>query len=215
MLSIEGRVALASFSVYALLTSYQLRILYGDYWSYSYNLAVLASAFIFLLILPYNEIVRRAAMLGTIFGGSFMLTMFLSGPWRIFCLYSMSLSFFHFSEFVLTSMYNPHRLSIDSFLLNHSTEYQIAAVVSWVEFFTGALLFPSYKTMVFLNLLGFVMCLAGEVMRKAAMITAKSNFSHIVQSSRNSGHKLVKHGVYAWSRHPSYVGWFIWSIGKC
>ena len=29
---------------------------------------------------------------------------------------------------------------------------------------------------------------------------------------REDGHYLVKSGVYAWFRHPSYVGWFYWSI---
>ncbi|CAG2182503.1 unnamed protein product, partial [Oppiella nova] len=27
------------------------------------------------------------------------------------------------------------------------------------------------------------------------------------------GHVLVTHGIYAFCRHPSYVGWFYWSIG--
>ena len=47
----------------------------------------------------------------------------------------------------------------------------------------------------------------------AAMITAKANFNHVVQSDKKSNHVLVTHGLYGWSRHPSYVGWFYWSIG--
>lgn len=34
-----------------------------------------------------------------------------------------------------------------------------------------------------------------------------------VQYVRQENHKLVKHGVYNYMRHPSYVGWFWWSIG--
>jgi protein-S-isoprenylcysteine O-methyltransferase len=45
------------------------------------------------------------------------------------------------------------------------------------------------------------------------MMTAKTNFNHIVQSVREDGHQLVTHGVYSLCRHPSYVGWFLWSIG--
>lgn len=58
-----------------------------------------------------------------------------------------------------------------------------------------------------------MLCATGEVLRKAAMMTAKTNFNHIVQSVREDGHQLVTHGVYALCRHPSYVGWFLWSIG--
>lgn len=214
MLCIEGRIALASFTVYALLTLYQIRILYGNYWSYTYNIAVFGSAITCMLILPYNNIVKRAALLGTLFGGSLILTILWDLPWCVFFLYTIFLSFFHFSEYIMTALYNPHRLSLDSFLLNHSMEYQIAAVASWVEFLIGAYFFPPFKSIYIFHVIGFVMCVVGEALRKSAMITAKSNFSHIVQSSHNDGHRLVKTGIYAWTRHPSYVGWFIWSIGK-
>ena len=45
------------------------------------------------------------------------------------------------------------------------------------------------------------------------MFTAGSNFNHVVQNEKSETHTLVTSGVYAWFRHPSYVGWFYWSIG--
>lgn len=57
------------------------------------------------------------------------------------------------------------------------------------------------------------MVLCGEGLRKAAMLTAGSNFNHIVQNEKAQSHVLVTSGVYAFFRHPSYVGWFYWSIG--
>lgn len=45
------------------------------------------------------------------------------------------------------------------------------------------------------------------------MITAKKSFHHIVQFQREDEHKLVTTGIYGYMRHPSYVGWFYWSIG--
>lgn len=57
------------------------------------------------------------------------------------------------------------------------------------------------------------MVLCGEGLRKAAMLTAGSNFNHIVQNEKAQSHVLVTSGVYAYFRHPSYVGWFYWSIG--
>lgn len=60
---------------------------------------------------------------------------------------------------------------------------------------------------------GLLMVLCGEGLRKAAMLTAGSNFNHIVQNEKAQSHVLVTSGVYALFRHPSYVGWFYWSIG--
>lgn len=57
------------------------------------------------------------------------------------------------------------------------------------------------------------MVVFGECLRKAAMFTAGSNFNHVVQNEKSETHTLVTSGVYAWFRHPSYVGWFYWSIG--
>lgn len=34
-----------------------------------------------------------------------------------------------------------------------------------------------------------------------------------MQYEKSGDHKLVTHGIYAFARHPSYVGWFWWSIG--
>lgn len=53
-----------------------------------------------------------------------------------------SLSFFHYSEYLVTAIINPHSLSLDSFLLNHSVEYTLAAVSSWVEFIVEKLTVP-------------------------------------------------------------------------
>lgn len=61
--------------------------------------------------------------------------------------------------------------------------------------------------------MGLLMVLCGEALRKAAMLTAGSNFNHIVQNEKAYSHVLVTSGVYAFFRHPSYVGWFYWSIG--
>lgn len=57
------------------------------------------------------------------------------------------------------------------------------------------------------------MVLCGDSLRKAAMLTAGSNFNHIVQNEKAHSHVLVTSGVYALFRHPSYVGWFYWSTG--
>ncbi|MGH0118299.1 UNVERIFIED_CONTAM: hypothetical protein FKN15_049320 [Acipenser sinensis] len=69
------------------------------------------------------------------------------------------------------------------------------------------------KPLPWLSVLGLLMVLIGECLRKSAMLTAGSNFNHIVQNEKAQSHVLVTAGVYSWFRHPSYVGWFYWSIG--
>lgn len=53
-----------------------------------------------------------------------------------------SLSLFHYSEYLVTAIINPHSLSLDSFLLNHSVEYTLAAISSWLEFTVEKLTVP-------------------------------------------------------------------------
>lgn len=60
---------------------------------------------------------------------------------------------------------------------------------------------------------GLMIVFCGECLRKSAMLTAGSNFNHIVQNEKAQSHVLVTNGVYSFFRHPSYVGWFYWSIG--
>ncbi|KAB0797995.1 hypothetical protein PPYR_08988 [Photinus pyralis] len=132
---------------------------------------------------------------------------------QIFGLYMCTMSIFHYSEFLCMANIQPKLVSADSFVINHSVQYTIAALTSWVEFFVEAYFFPDLKTKFWLSHIGLVVCIIGELLRKAAMLTASSNFNHLVQCEKVEGHILVTHGVYSIFRHPSYVGWFYWSIG--
>ncbi|KAF7164896.1 hypothetical protein CNMCM6106_001281 [Aspergillus hiratsukae] len=53
----------------------------------------------------------------------------------------------------------------------------------------------------------------GQTIRTLAMKQAGTNFNHTVQVERQEGHTLVRHGVYAVLRHPSYFGFFWWGMG--
>ena len=41
-----------------------------------------------------------------------------------------------------------------------------------------------------------MLVLLGETMRKAAMWTARDNFSHKIAHTKEDSHELVTHGVY-------------------
>ena len=88
----------------------------------------------------------------------------------------MALSFFHASEYVATATYNPGTLSLNSFLVNHSREYTIAAIVSWIEYAIEYTFFPSIKSFSWLCWIGLVVVIVGEATRKLAMLTAMSKF---------------------------------------
>lgn len=52
------------------------------------------------------------------------------------------------------------------------------------------------------------------VLRIMAFFTAKSNFTHKVSSSKKVSHKLVTNGVYSIFRHPSYTGFFYYTVAS-
>jgi len=70
------------------------------------------------------------------------------------------------------------------------------------------------KEQSYLVSVGFVLCMCGEILRKRAIYVCGQNFDHIVQYDlRNRQHSLVTHDVYSLVQHPSYTGWFIFTIG--
>lgn len=69
------------------------------------------------------------------------------------------------------------------------------------------------KCCLLVSLAGLLVCATGEVLRKAAMLTAGASFTHVISYRRTARHELVTHGVFSLVRHPSYMGWFLWSAG--
>ena len=132
---------------------------------------------------------------------------------KSFGFYLVVLSFFHLSEYLITLISNYKQLNLKSFLINHSLEYNVAALTSWIEFFIEVYFFPQIKNYPLMWTIGIVLIITGEIVRKLAMHTAGTNFNHLVQSKKSTDHVLVKNGIYSVFRHPSYFGWFYWSIG--
>lgn len=91
------------------------------------------------------------------------------------------MAFFHYSEFLAIAWSNPESLSMDSFILNHSIHYGLAAAASWLEFILEVIFLPSFKGKYAIWTFGIVLCVFGEVLRKTAMITAKKSFTHLVR----------------------------------
>ncbi|CAG5129067.1 unnamed protein product [Candidula unifasciata] len=158
------------------------------------------------------KIAVRAGNLGFAFGLSVLLS-FYSTWWCHFGWYMMALTFFHWSEYQTTALTNSKSLTLESFLLDHSREYKLAAVASCLEFVLENLIFPDLKQLHWVSGFGAVLTIGGEILRKLSMFTAQTNFNHHIQHTKQDGHILVTRGVYRLFRHPSYVGWFAWSLG--
>ena len=92
MLCLRGRISLTAFTTFAVLALYQVKILFGDYWSYKYSAAACTAAVVCVFVLPYAETIKRAALLGAFFGGALMLGHLLPCPWRVFCVYVVFLT---------------------------------------------------------------------------------------------------------------------------
>lgn len=207
---LEGRIALTSFS----LSLSSLIVLVGNV--QPWTVAIIEIVYIALLALFYSKQTVKVILISHALGIVFAIgiVMALSGEhYMYFGIYAMALSFFHMSEYVTTSIFNSDTLSTDSFLVNHSREYTIAALASWLEYCVEYCFFPNAKGLHLVAITGALLVIFGETLRKLAMFTAGSNFTHIVQYRKKDDHELVTSGVYSFFRHPSYVGWFYWSVG--
>lgn len=122
------------------------------------------------------------------------------------------LSFFHMWEFLYNAMFHPETVTMDSFLINHSTEFQFAMSFALAEYVIEAYLFPWLKTPTWITYIATVVAVSGQIIRTLAMATAGFSFNHVIQTERVAGHELITHGIYSILRHPSYFGWFYWSV---
>ena len=162
----------------------------------------------------HYEVWWRACLLGCVLSLGILLSSSYVANGLYFSLgwYIIFMSLFHYLEYLVTALINPLNLNTDSFLLNHSLAYGVAAAASLVEFTLEVWWFPEMKQCLLVSSLGAVGCAVGDTVRKLAMFHAGTNFNHIVQSYKHDDHQLVTEGVFAHVRHPSYVGWFFWSV---
>ena len=129
-------------------------------------------------------------------------------------LYFQIAAIYHLLEFYFTLAYRPNQLIRDAFLIYHSPYYQAAFWLSLCEYYITFKLFaiPKLKIIDTLTALKVGICLFGLLIRSAAFYYAGPSFHHLIQSEKQEQHVLVTTGVYRWDRHPSYVGFYIYSV---
>ncbi|GJQ12395.1 hypothetical protein GpartN1_g4186.t1 [Galdieria partita] len=119
---------------------------------------------------------------------------------------------FHLSEWLFIYVYCRKELSWSSTLL--SLPYVGAMLFATMEYVLRIyFLGKQTKMEKYCRLVGTVLVILGEVIRKWGMFTLGSCFSHRIRTQKETHHRLVTKGIYRWIRHPAYCGWFVWCIG--
>jgi protein-S-isoprenylcysteine O-methyltransferase len=126
--------------------------------------------------------------------------------------FAAALVFFHASEYVLAVAFHGRRNVTASSLLI-SKQYVLAMGFALLEHLTEILLFPKVKEYWLISIIGLLMVVMGEIIRKISVVTAKRAFTHVIRIYHDDQHQLVTHGVYRFMRHPGYSGFLIWAVG--
>jgi protein-S-isoprenylcysteine O-methyltransferase len=126
------------------------------------------------------------------------------------CFYICTMSCFHILEFFTTAVYNPSVTSSESYLVNHSKAYTGAFIIAFLEFWIRFFFFPHVSVIAYV--VGALLIVVSQIIRSWAMITCGESFNHLIQTAKKENHVLITHGVYKYLRHPSYVGFYYWSI---
>eukprot|EP00658_Telonema_sp_P-2_P017891 TRINITY_DN16988_c0_g1_i1.p1 TRINITY_DN16988_c0_g1~~TRINITY_DN16988_c0_g1_i1.p1 ORF type:complete len:272 (-),score=68.29 TRINITY_DN16988_c0_g1_i1:293-1108(-) len=126
--------------------------------------------------------------------------------------YTMLLSVFHAGEWYITAAYRPNELEYKSWIINHSVAYTAVQIASVVEFWLEFMLFPWIKASLWLMLPSTLLAVVAIGIRIVGMAQCGDNFDHIVMTEKKQGHELVTHGIYRHLRHPSYFGFYYWSV---
>ena len=128
-------------------------------------------------------------------------------------LYFITLCIYHYAEFFSELLFHFKDLQKDAFLIYENKRWVISTGSSFAEYIIEIFFFRKYKDIKLFFIIGLAMTIIGQYFRIAALFTGKSNFTHKIQMVKRKNHVLVKHGVYSICRHPSYFGFFIWSVG--
>lgn len=127
--------------------------------------------------------------------------------------YSFSLCVYHLTEYFSVLIYHFDNVSFQSFLIDQSSEWIFATGFSFVEFIIENFFFYRIKFNYPFFIFGIILMLIGHFFRISALYTGKQSFTHQIAYRKKKVHVLVKNGIYSISRHPSYFGFYIWSVG--
>jgi len=170
---------------------------------------------IILIFASYKE--RNQYLIGlslsVIFSFSFSMIFFTNSIYYPLYLYFITLCIYHYTEFFSVLLYHFKKLNCEYFLIDQSLSWMIATIASFIETILETYYFNKYKKIKIFFIIGLIMTIIGQIFRIGGIYTGKKNFTHKISYEKKKEHKLVTNGVFSLSRHPSYFGFYLWSIG--
>ena len=170
-----------------------------------------------ILILTTNKSEINHYLIGLslsiIFSFSISMAFFTGSIYYPLFLYFITLCIYHYSEYLSVLIYHFDKISCEFYLIDHSKGWVISTLASFAEMVIETYYFNKYKKIKILFFIGLVLTIIGQYFRIAALFTGKKNFTHRIRYKKDEQHELIMNGIYSLSRHPSYFGFFIWSVG--
>lgn len=172
-----------------------------------------------------TEIALTSTILGVIVGGcifSLGVSSFHSAYSNLYAYFILLCTYYLF-EFIQTARYQPSKVTAKLFLIwggNGNREFLMVQFLNiWEYFFTQSRFnsfLPNWNSSK-LTSLGLTMSILGQLLRYKSMEVCGSSFSHYIAVDKPTKdgieRPLIKHGPYAYSRHPSYVGFWYFVVG--
>ena len=188
-----------------------------NYFFYFFIQLILYLILSLIIILKTNKSKINHYLVGLsisiIFSFSISMTFFTNSIYYPLYIYFITLCIYHYSEYLSVLIYHFDMISCEYFLIDHSKSWVISTLVSFAEMIIGTYFFDKYKKIKFFFFIGLIMTIIGQYFRIAALFTGKTNFTHRIRYNKKDEHELITYGIYSLSRHPSYFGFYIWSVG--
>ncbi len=104
--------------------------------------------------------------------------------------------------------------TLKAFLFPHDREYLGGMLAFILEFWIELILWPNLKRgFGLVAWIGIFLIIIGEGLRGLAHWTLRQHFSLIIETTKEESRELITNGVYSILRHPSYTGFFWFTIG--
>ena len=152
-------------------------------------------------------------LLCLLFSLSISFIIFTKTNYYQFFLYIITLTIYHYTEYFSVLIYHFKNLSFSSYLIDQSIYWIFASIFSLSETLIETFYFSELKQNKYIFISGLFLTVIGQIFRISALYTGKKNFTHLVSYNKKKEHVLVKNGIYSLSRHPSYFGFYLWSVG--
>lgn len=150
---------------------------------------------------------QATGLLAVLFGCLYRLYQTPNTPLAI---YIALWAVFHLCEYYVTKTYLPRTATQWLFLLFGAVGMGNLFAVHCISLTEHALTQRFWRYHGF-PVLGLALAGAGIVVRALAIKHCGNSFSHYIEPDRPQ--ELVTHGIYAWCRHPSYLGFILYTMG--